>query len=409
LAKDIVRQTLRIYIDSRWPTPAKTAWVLLAAGGSTLREGTSEPAHWPAADDYEIVLGATQSTWHTAKVPAGKALRGETSRLLAYALEEKLLRDPDSQHFTITRQEGNQVSVLVVARDRLRQVVAQFAALGKPLSRVFSELQCAPASRDAWHLTLDGDAGLLRASELDGVCLDPDRGDGPPPLLAALITGQKASDRAPTLIIHVADGVVEPDAKAWSAALGADVRAGAAYRWHTVPAGAANLLQGEFAPRHRHRAWWARLKPALWLSAAAVIAELLFGIGQIIWQHHRLADAQDHTAQIFQETFPKTPPVDPVAQMRRQLDQLRGPRGLLRSDDALTLLAALADTLGADGRNAVQSLKFDEGVLEVVLLPALAERVAAVSSQLSLRGLIVAAKNDGGSAPKLIIRRGIGP
>jgi general secretion pathway protein L len=409
LAENTLRQILRVHIDTRWPTPAKTAWVLLAANGSLLREGVSEPAQWPLADDYEAVLGATQATWHTVRVPAGKAARSEMPRLLAYALEDKLLRDPDSQHFTVTHQEADRVGVLVVARDRLRQIVAQFAALDRPLSRVVSELQCAPAGRDAWHLALGADAALLRTSEQDGISLDPEGNGEPPPLLAAMIAGQRSAGTAPALVIHAGEGLAVPDAKAWSAALAIDVRVGAAYRWHASAAAAANLLQGEFVPRHRRRAWLARLKPALWLAGGAVAADLLMGLGQVMWQHHRLADAQESTVQIFRETFPKTPAVEPVAQMQRQLDLLRAPRGQLRGDDALTLLATLADALGADGRSAVQSLKFDDGVLEVVLMPALAERVAALSSQLALRGLIVAAKNDGGSAPKLVVRRGVAP
>jgi general secretion pathway protein L len=404
-----VTQTLRIYIDARWPTPAKTAWVLLAANATTLREGVSEPAHWPAADEFEVVLGASQTTWHTAKLPPGKAARSETSRLLAYALEDKLLRDPDSQHFTVIRQEADQVGVLVVARDRLRQIVAQFAALGKPLSRLFSELQCAPAGRDAWHLALGADSALLRSGERDGVCLDSALDGGPPPLLAALIAGSRSAGAAQPLVVHVAAGVTAPDAKAWSTALATEVRVGAAYRWFEPAAGAANLLHGEFAPRHRRRAWIARLKPALWLAGAAVAADLLLGIGQIVWQQHRLGAVQEQAAQIFQDAFPKTPAVEPAAQMQRQLDQLRAPRGQLRGDDALALLAALADALGADGRGALQSLKFEDGVLEATLTPALAERIAAVTSTLALRGLIVAAKNDGGSAPKLVLRRGVAP
>lgn len=404
-----MKQILRIHIDARWPTPAKTAWVLLAANAAVLREGISEPALWPLADEYEVVLGATQASWHTARVPPGKTARGEMPRLLAYALEDKLLRDPDSQHFTITHQDADRVGVLVVARDRLRQIAAQFAALGKPLSRMFSELQSAPAGRAGWHLALSADAALLRTSELDGISLDPD-GDGePPPLLATIIAAQRLAGTVPTLVVHAGEGVAAPDTKVWSTTVATAVSVGAPYHWHASAAAAANLLHDEFAPRHRRRAWLARLKPALWLAGGAVAADLLIGLGQVIWQHHRLADAQERTVQIFQETFPKMPAVDPAAQMQRQLDLLRAPRGLLRGDDALALLSALADALGADGRGAVQSLKFEDGVLEVVLTPALADRVASVSGQLALRGLIVIAKNDGGSAPKLVLRRSVAP
>lgn len=404
-----MKQILRIHINARWPTPATTAWVLLAANAAVLREGVSEPAHWPLADEYEVVLGATQTTWHMARVPPGKTARGEMPRLLAYALEDKLLRDPDSQHFTITHQQADRVCVMVVARERLRQIVSQFAALDKPLSRVFSELQSAPSGRNSWHLALGANVALLRTSKRDGISLDPDVGNTPPPLLAMMIAARRSAGAAPALVIHVGEGVAVPDAKAWSTTLATEVRVDVPYRWYASAAAAANLLHDEFAPRHRRRAWLARLKPALWLAGGAVAADLLLGLGQVMWQHHRLADAQERTVQIFHETFPKAPAVEPVAQMQRQLDQLRAPRGLLRGDDALALLAALADALGADGRGAVQSLKFEDGVLEVVLMPALADRVAAVSGQLALRGLIVAAKNDGGSAPKLVVRRGVSP
>ena len=81
-----MKQILRIQIEARWPTSAKTAWVLLAANGARLSEGVSEAAHWPLADEYEVVLGAPQATWHAVQVPLGKTARSEMPRLLAYAL-----------------------------------------------------------------------------------------------------------------------------------------------------------------------------------------------------------------------------------------------------------------------------------------------------------------------------------
>lgn len=404
-----MKQILRIQIEARWPTSAKTAWVLLAANGARLSEGVSEAAHWPLADEYEVVLGAPQATWHAVQVPLGKTARSEMPRLLAYALEDKLLRDPDSQHFTVTHREADRVGVLVVARDRLRQIVTQFTALGKPLSRVFCAQQCAPAGNDAWHLALGINSMLLRTGGQDGICLDPEAEGKPPALLTALIAGQRSAGSAPTLVVHPGEGLAPPDMEAWSAALAIDVRLGATYCWYASAGGNANLLHGEFAPRHRRRAWLTRLKPALWLAGAALTADFLIGLGQIMWQHHGIADADERTMQLFHESFPKTPAIEPVAQMRHQLDLLRTPYGELRSDDAMSLLAALADALGADARDAVQSLKFAGGSLEVVLMPALADRISAVSSQLALVGLTVATRNEDGNPPKLVIRRSLTP
>lgn len=401
-----MKQILRIHIEASWPTSAKSAWILLTANGATLREGFSEAAYWPLADEYEVVLSPIQTTWHLVRVPPGKTARSETPRLLAYALEEKLLRDPDSQHLTITHREQDRVGVLVIARDRLRQIVSHFTTLGKPLSRVFCEQQNAPGGNDAWHLAIGANTMLLRTSEQHGISLDPDNsGNEPPALLATMIANQRLAGQSPTLFIHAGEGVTLPDQDAWSTSLAIDVRIGPAYCWHALARGNTNLLQGEFAPRHRHRAWLTRLKPAFWLIGSVVVVDLLTGLGQIMWQHHRIEVAQERTVQIFHETFPEIPVIEPVAQMQQQLDLLRASYGRLRSDDAMTLLSTLADALGADARNAVQSLKFEGASLEVVLMPALTDRINAVSSQLGLNGLIVIVNNDDRARPTLIIKR----
>ena len=95
-----MKTLLRIYVGDSWPRPAKTPWALLNADGELVQEGTSEPAHWPPADECEIVLSGTQTAWLKARVPE-KMPRGEHERLLAYAFEEKLLQEPGSQHFTM--------------------------------------------------------------------------------------------------------------------------------------------------------------------------------------------------------------------------------------------------------------------------------------------------------------------
>ena len=95
-------------------------------------------------------------------------------RLLAYALEDRLLKDPDTQHLTLSHRrpaddgERDLAGVIVVARDRLRQLVAQLAAIGRPPRRVLAEVQTAPAGGDAWQLSLSASGAILRTGASTG-------------------------------------------------------------------------------------------------------------------------------------------------------------------------------------------------------------------------------------------------
>lgn len=395
---------LRLYVGERWPQSRKLAWALFASTGALLQEGVSDPSHWPASDDCDAVISGAQVSWLRARLPA-KIPRGEAARLLANALEPKLVDEPDRQHLTVTDRHEGEVSVLVIARERLRLITAQFAAIDRPLSRAYCELQTAPVDEKGWHLALGADCAVLRRHVRDGASVDTG-GDGiPPPLLTALISAERAAGRPdPNLIVHAPDEGGAPDLSAWQSALGLEVVRGEPYRWHAVRDEAQNLLHGEFSPSHRGHAWWDRTRPALWLVAAVAAADLLMGGAQVGWLRYQIAAREQGIERAFQSAFPNIPAVEPFVQARRQLDTLRSPRGLLRGDDALTLLAHLADSLGPDGRDAVQALRFSEGALEVTVSPALAAKIESVRRQLAIRGLD-AALAPGGGAPRLIVRR----
>jgi general secretion pathway protein L len=372
----------------------------------SLARAKASQGQWPPADDHEAILSAPQAAWLRARLPA-RAPRREASRLLAYALEDQLLREPDSQHFTVTGRQGSEVTVLVTARERLRQIVTQFVALGRPLSRLYSELQTAPAGTDGWHLTLERDGAILRMTEQSALPLDLDRRDlSPPPMLANLLAEyRRRQEVVPALVLHGALPHL-PDVPAWAAALDVEMRVGKPQSWYRVGNGADNLLDGEFAPRHRHRAWLARIRPALLLAGLVLVADVLIGAAQAGWWHHRLADQEDEIRRLFRGAFPNTPVVDPAAQVERQLDLLRMPLGRLRGDDALSLLSAVANGLGADGADAVQALRYDEGRLELTLAPGSVGRADALVGALALRGVTATSQVGATGVLRITARRG---
>ena len=153
---------LLLAIDEQWPTRPDCPWVLLGDDGQPVSEGHSEPRHWPAAAECEVVLTGPQCLW--LEVPLPRGARRDLPRLLAYALEDRLLKDPDTQHLTLSHRrpaddgERDLAGVLVVARDRLRQLIAQLTAIGRPPRRVLAEMQTAPAGGEVWLVEAAGHA-----------------------------------------------------------------------------------------------------------------------------------------------------------------------------------------------------------------------------------------------------------
>ncbi len=398
---------LRVYVDSLWPTQSKTRWVLLAADGSSLQDGESEPRYWPESDDCEAVISGDQAVWHHVRVPE-RLPRGEFNRVLVNALEEKLIEEPDRQHLTVTNRRDGEAGVLVIARKRLRDIVTQFASVERPLSRAYSELQMAPVGAGEWHMALMGNSAILRRHDYDGISLDGcDDGLSPPPLLQTVVGSSKnGDDVALRLIVHGITEVPMPDVGAWANAIGMEVRPGAPYRWYAPAGEVTNLLHGEFAPAHRHRAWLGSIRPALWLAVAIVVADILVSALQVGWLRYQLGEAQGRIVSMFQNAIPNTPAVAPVAQTIRQLDTLRSPLGLLRTDDALVMIASVADSMGTDGRDRIQQMRFEEGVLQVTLASSNGDGMDldALGRQLDIRGFsaIPKATDDGTSV--LIVR-----
>lgn len=397
--------TLRLLIPETWPETLRAAWALVGPDGRLLQQGESEPRHWPAADACEVILAGPQTLLLKARLP--KAPRRERDRLVAYALEEKLAQDTDQLHFTVVHQQGDDAAVVVVARDRLRRVLAALQSAGRPADAVRSELDALPAD-DGWTLAIARDRILLRQGPWSGLAWDREGGEGGDLrwLVGRAADGQ--ADGSPRITLRPAPDAGAVDAAAWQGAGGVSATAGAAYRWHEA-GGAANLLHGDFAPARRHGAGIARFKPALWLAGAALALDLVAGVAHAAWLRHRYAGLEAQTEALFAATFPGAAVVDPGLQMRRQLNELRGRQGQLRDDDLLALLAELSAVLGAGAQNAMQSLQYDDGRLEATLDLPPDQDPEALRQLLGARGVDAVAKEGGpGRRIVLVLRRGDG-
>jgi general secretion pathway protein L len=150
-----------------------------------------------------------------------------------------------------------------------------------------------------------------------------------------------------------------------------------------------NLLEGEFAPRHRHARgarWW-RVAAAL---AAAVVILALANLGFDVL---RLARASTRMETLAQDAVRKAFPEIDAAQLSRlsPADLMRGRlerlRGGTESGGLLKVLAQIAPVLGSTTRIQTRGMEYRNGVFELALrapdvaaLDSVRERLATVPS-----------------------------
>lgn len=379
---------LLVLLDENWPQAPAAPWILLDDADRTLSEGQSEPRHWPAADRFELIVGGAQCVWHEARLPKGA--RRDEARLLGYALEDRLLREPDSQHLTViareVRDDGVRASVLVIARERLRTLIAQLEAIGRHPAAVYAEIETAPATEGSWSLSSRGTVLLLRHQGAGEII------DGPLqhalPIIDHALAAARAANRSPeAVVLHLAPGSIAPELDYTTALPGTTVRADTPYLWWQNTASAHNLLHGEFSSRAGKGSVFGRLrKPAL-LAAVAASLLLTATLAEVLWQKSRLSGVEERMRRIFTTAMPNTPAIAPAAQLSRQLNLKRSENGRLSDDDFLALLAAYGEARGVEARDSIAALQYGGRKLELTLPPLDAQQQAVLAERLSSRGL----------------------
>lgn len=390
-------KTLRVLIPDAWPDRPEASWVLLNDDGRVDSEGTSDPRHWPEAGRTEAVLTGAQLSWHVVRMP--RASVREQAKSLPFAVEEHLVREPDSQHCTPTDQGEESWAVLVIARERMRRLAAQFQTIRRPLDAVHAAAQTLPWEAGSWTIGVENGGIVVRTDEHAAFVDDVLSGDEVPGILATALEQAQAAGTAPQVLRVVQAG---RNASEWTTQLNVPVELAGEWTWYRVPATAANLLQGEFSARHRTDAWVKRLKPAAILLVAVFLADLALGGLEVMLKQNTLNGMKSDMVRLFKSELPGTSLLDPVLQMRRELNTQRVRHGQLADDDPLVVLAALSGALGTDAANAVQSLRYEGSVLTVTLNQSGVD-VDGLIQRLSARG-VNAVRKDGGGI-QLALRR----
>lgn len=405
---------LQIFIPENFSPveQSRCPWVLREAAGRVLRSGESAPHEMPKADAVQVVAPAAKVLLTSVRVPTRN--RQKMLKLLPFAVEEKLMYDPETIHVAAgLRQASDDVPVAVIDRRWMESVMGALQQAGLRPRVMWPEPLLPKPHAGAWTVVWDGSAGFIKTGEFAGVSMDGGSAEAPPLALVLAVQEAKQAGRAPKRVsLRLSGGAQAPDVEQWAARLEVPVSQDKAWDWAAEAcqsAPAINLLQGEFAPAGLSADWLPRLKPALILGGLIVALQL--GGGAVDWaflsyEKHKL---QADMEKSFRQAFPEAKTVvDASLQMRRNLADLRHAAGQPDSSDLLPLLAKAAPVLA--GVANIQYMQYERGMLKLELRLQ-SGSVADLRGRLGITGLNAEFDNPAakaGAAVKLILTEGRG-
>ena len=336
------------------------------------------PGALPRLPRTELVVAAPDVLLIEATLPP---LSGARLRAALQALAEPhILGDAETAYVAASKRLGSRATLAVLDRVLLQRALEVLRRVKITPASATPEQLTLTLTEGRWRLRLQPGYGCLRTAELRAIaCSAP--ADGEPPVEVRLALEQ-AGDARPQAI-----EVEGPcDTEAWSKTLGIPVLAPASAPARVEPA-ALELLQYEFGPRVADwRAW--RVPMAL---AALCALTWIVGLNADAWRMLREERAlRARMEASVRQAFPRVPVVlDPVAQMRRGVSELRTGSDAADPRDFLPLAASLARALPGEA-DVVRALEFREQVLRVDLEPRIIDtpkKREALLEQLAGAGL----------------------
>ena len=324
--------------------------------------------------------------------------RAQLLQALPYAVEEQLLSPVEELHFAASRGAGDQVGVAVVAKSTLRGWLERLAEAGVHPDRLLPESLALPLDADHATVLIEPTRAVARLAPWSAfTCalreLPAWLAQTATPLAPLAVHDFRA---APALALPAVVATYQErqhDALAFLAdAFAARAPSSSSRTWKGGASAAAddatiNLLEGEFAVRHRRARgarWW-RIAAAL---AAVVVVLAVANLGVDVLRLAHASARMDALAQeAVHEAFPEIEAaqlarLSPEQLMRGRLERLRGGA---ESSGLLRMLESVGPVLGTTTRIQTRGMEYRNGALELSLrapdvasLDSVRERLAAL-------------------------------
>ncbi len=346
------------------------AYVLTPNGHTIARQGTATPAQLPRAEVVILVAEPTEVSWHQLILP--KAPAAKLRQALGGLLEEQLLTDPEALHLAVApnAQAGQMTWVAACHHAWLTEHLMAFEKANVRIDRVVPAIW-PDAPPTAYFQELPG-SPLTQAGQAPELMVtwSTPEGVGSWPLAGSMARAM-LPDPLPTGARLFATPPAAAPAERW---LGHAVVAQLpAQQWLLAGRSMWNLLQFDLTANSKGfqalTDRWRQFMTPSWrpvrYGLVALILTQVLGLNVWAWQQQRTLKAKRaEMTTLLQTAHPKVQVVlDPVVQMRRATDALRGASGQAGPNDLEFLMRAVASAWQGD--NPAKGLLYDGTSLEV--------------------------------------------
>jgi len=399
---------LRIYASLSDP-PTRCRWALVNDGQEPVC-GEGPPAQLPRrAARVQLVIPAAQVLLARVKLPS--AARHRAGAVLAFAIEDRMVDEPDASQVSWLGAAGEDDIVAVIDKAGLERWRKALSAAGLRSYEIHCETLLLPWSPSEWSLAWNGSEGFVRTGEREGAATDSGDGAAPPLSLRLWLEAAKARDASPASIaLYATKPGAEPDVEAWTRELGVGVRLAGPWDWRAAPPQAGVILGQE-------RQRWegvlsgiaARLRPAAWiLSAVVALHTVALVVDWAVLAREQRALRHQMESR-FRALYPDAVAVaDPAIQMRRKLAEARHAAGVADNGDFLPMIERVAGAMKVVPECALRVLSYESGRMTLELAEPTDAKVKRLVAALTQAGLSVAqsagARRRAGAAVVLTLR-----
>jgi len=380
---------LRIYASLLKP-PQRCQWVLINEGHEAVSgEGllTDLPRH---AEQVQLILPASEVLITSAQLP--KSAKNNAGSVLAYAIEEETVSEPDSNqvHWLGTARDTKNI-LSVIDKVSLVRWQQALAAVGIHDYEIYCETLMLPYTPGEWSLAWNGAEGFVRTGEFEGAATDRGDSDTAPLSLHLMLEESKACNAEPSSIaIYTATSGVTPDIKKWAHDLGVSVRAAGNWDWRNA---ALNSITRLTRTEQRWRAFSGialRLRPALWILGAVLLihaSALLIDWSSLSNEKHNVRQRMETR---FRDVFPDAVAVtDPALQMRRKLSEIHDNMDQPDSGNFLYMIEPIASAIKELPMGTVHALSYENGRVIIELTSLNDQDAQKITAQLLPSGMRV--------------------
>jgi general secretion pathway protein L len=360
---------LRIYcpLDQ---SPRQCQWALINDRGEAVA-GEGDISRVPRrADRIQLIVPAADVLITRARVPP--AARRSSGSVLAFAIEERTVSDPDANQVSWLGTVGDSEVLAVLERSGLEGWRQALEKVGIRSYEVHSEMLLLPWTAGEWSVAWNGREGFVRTGKLEGAATDAGDRDSPPLSLRLMLEQAETNVSRPgSLALYTTAEDAVPDVGAWQDSLGVPIRLAGPWDWRNAAPGEGISLAQESPRWHNLPAMVSRLRVAAWIAgmALAVHAVALVVDWTLLASEQRSLRRQMDLQ--FRAAFPDAVAVvDPLLQMRRKLSEARHAAGQPDVGDFLPMIEKVVSEMKDLPAGAVRIVSYEGGrmTLEVTAL-----------------------------------------